>query len=69
MKDLVKNPTIEDFLRNNRLARIQWGGLNMSFVDDEQVFLVYGKYSKSIFNKTENFDDAWKVFSNQMVEK
>jgi len=65
-EEKMKNPTIEEFLKNNRLARIQYGGLNMSFVDDEQMFLVYGKYSKSVFVKTENFSDAWKIFSEQM---
>lgn len=60
--------TIEEFLRNNRLARIQYGGLNISFVDDEKSFLVYGKHSKNVFLKTPNFCDAWEVFNNQIIE-
>lgn len=55
---------IEEFLKKFSLARIQNGVINMSYLESEEVFLVYSKKDKIIL-KTKNFVDAFALLSGE----
>jgi hypothetical protein len=59
--------TAKEILKEYRTARIQIGTRNMSYIDNEDIFIVYDiKEPHKLLAKTNNFDAAWRAFTDNV---
>lgn len=57
--------TVKELLKTYQTARVQIGTHNMSYIDNEGVYIVYDiKEPHKLLAKTDDFEIAWRAFTD-----